>query len=111
MHRFIPGKRSRLPGHLSRLVIFCAILIAVIYFSTSALSKRTDEEQLQTLQTQLWQSIVHCYCVEGFYPESLDYLKENYDITYDEDRFFVDYQPMGSNMVPDVTIIVRDGDS
>lgn len=25
--------------------------------------------------------------------------------------FFVDYQPMGSNMVPDVTIIVRDRDS
>ncbi len=52
-------------------------------------------------------SITHCYAVEGTYPSSLEYLKENYGLTYDETVFFVDYQTIGSNILPDVTIIER----
>ena len=37
----------------------------------------------------------------------MDYLKENYGLMYDEDRYFIDYQPLGSNLMPDVTIIPR----
>lgn len=111
MRRFIPERRTRLPGRVFGIVIFSVILLALVYAGTSLLSGRTDTEQAQALQTGLWQSIIHCYCVEGAYPESLDYLKEHYNISYDEDRFFVDYQPMGSNMTPDVTVIVRDPDA
>ena len=45
--------------------------------------------------------------MEGSYPESLEYLKEHYGITYDEDRFFVDYKIVGTNILPDVTIIEK----
>ena len=45
--------------------------------------------------------------MEGTYPQSLDYLKEYYGLMYDEDLFFVDYQVMGSNILPDVTIIEK----
>ena len=41
--------------------------------------------------------------------ESLDYLKTNYGITYNEDLFFVDYRISGANIFPDVTIIERSG--
>ena len=47
--------------------------------------------------------------MEGSYPESLQYLKEHYGLTYDDDKFFVDYQTLGSNIMPDVTIIDRRG--
>ncbi len=50
-------------------------------------------------------SIANCYALEGEYPESLEYIKENYGLVYDEDRFFVDYRVSGSNIMPDVTII------
>ena len=55
----------------------------------------------------LIRNITYCYAVEGSYPESLDYLKEHYGLTYDEDRFFVDYQVIGANILPDVTIIEK----
>ena len=54
-------------------------------------------------------NITYCYAVEGAYPESLDYLKENYGLTYDENLFFVDYHIDGSNIFPDITIIERGG--
>ena len=50
---------------------------------------------------------MHCYAIEGSYPESLQYLKDNYGLTYDEEKYFIDYQVLGSNILPDVTIIDR----
>ena len=63
--------------------------------------------QKESLESALIRNITYCYAVEGSYPESLDYLKEHYGLTYDEDRFFVDYQVIGANILPDVTIIEK----
>ena len=35
----------------------------------------------------------------------LEYLESHYGLTYDHDLFFVDYQAIGSNIMPDVTIV------
>ena len=39
------------------------------------------------------------------YPESLSYLEEHYGITYDKENYVVDYEIIGSNILPDVTVI------
>ena len=41
---------------------------------------------------------------------SLSYMEEHYGLTYNEELFFVDYQPIGSNIFPNATII-RKGDA
>ena len=61
-----------------------------------------------TLQTAVTRSVTRCY-EEGSYPESLDYLKEHYGLHYDESKYFVDYQPIGSNIMPDITIMRKGG--
>ena len=38
-----------------------------------------------------------------------DYIKEHYGLIYNEQLFFIDYQPIGSNIMPDVTILTRTG--
>ena len=68
-------------------------------------------KQQESLETALARDITHCYAVEGFYPPSLSYMEEHYGLTYDKDLFFVDYQPIGSNIRPDVTVISRKGSS
>lgn len=45
--------------------------------------------------------------MEGSYPESLDYLKEHYGITYDPEKYIVDYEIIGSNLMPDVKVFAR----
>ena len=64
-------------------------------------------EEYKRLETALQRSVIQCYAVEGTYPPSLDYIKTHYGLTYDKDLFFVDYQPVGSNMRPEVTIILK----
>lgn len=106
-HRFVTEKSSSyLKNLLISLGIFAAVFLA-FWLAVSSVSSRTDEEEMRTLQTAVMRGITHCYAIEGTYPSSLDYLKENYGLIYDEDHYFIDYQPLGSNLMPDVTIIPR----
>jgi hypothetical protein len=85
------------------LVIFCGFLVGI-----SNLNSNTKEKQMESLKTAVQRSIVQCYAVEGTYPPSLDYLKEHYGLTYDEDSFFIDYLSIGANIMPDVVILEED---
>ena len=96
-----------------RNIIISIVVFFVVFFcfqiAVSALSKQTDQEEMKTLEAAISRDITQCYAVEGSYPESLDYLKKNYGLHYDEDRYFVAYQPLGSNILPEVTVIRRGG--
>lgn len=88
------------------LCLFIAI-VALFYCGINSLSKTTDSKEKESLENALHKSITYCYATEGAYPESLAYIEENYGLTYDKDKYFVDYRVMGSNILPDVTIIEK----
>ena len=84
--------------------LFLLIFILFLY-AVSRASSGSVHEQSQSLSDAIDRAIIQCYVTEGRYPESFEYLQENYGIIYDSDRFRVDYVIYGSNMRPDVTII------
>lgn len=84
--------------------LFAAVLL-VFGYGVSSVSGRTEQEESRTLEEAVARGITYCYAAEGRYPTSLSYLKEHYGLFYDENKFFIDYQPMGANIMPDVTII------
>lgn len=107
MARFQYSKKEhKQRNYILSLFIFI-VVIGIFYFGIQSVSVKTDSEQLASLEHALSRSIVHCYAVEGTYPESLQYLKEHYGISYDEDKYFVDYRAAGANIVPDVTVIKK----
>ncbi len=82
------------------------VLIAVLFFFiVDETGKSSVSKQQESLEKALSRDIVQCYAIEGRYPPSLSYLEENYGLIYDKSIFFVDYQPIGSNLYPDVTIL------
>ncbi|MCR5278721.1 MAG: hypothetical protein K6E19_04690 [Lachnospiraceae bacterium] len=109
MYRFNQGFdiKEHLSGARISVVLFIGIFLIFI-FALGSISSDTLDRQEDSLQSAINRGIVSCYCVEGTYPPSLSYLKEHYGLTYDEDNFFVDYRPIGSNIYPDVTIIRKD---
>lgn len=109
MNRFtIQSKKShlRLP-HIRLTYLIGPIVLAVFILCLSFIGDSTVDRQKESLETALNRNIIHCYAVEGFYPPSLAYIEEHYGLTYNHELFFIDYQPIGSNMRPDVTILVR----
>lgn len=106
MNRFYPKKKS-FPG-LRRILSTAAVFIAGILclmYGLSSVSDSADASQAESLQLAITRSAVHCYAVEGRYPESLVYLREHYGIDWDSEKYAVDYEIFGSNMMPTVTVI------
>ena len=106
-HRFETQKHGSFSGNFTvSIAVFCMVTVLFL-LGISKVSDQADAEAKQTLERALNRGIVHCYTIEGAYPESLQYLKDHYGLIYDEERFFVGYQPLGSNIMPEVTIIDR----
>lgn len=84
------------------------IIIGLFIFGLSRVSSGNDDRAAETLSLAISRNVARCYTLEGSYPESLSYLKEHYGLSYDETRFTIDYQPLGRNIMPDITIIDRE---
>lgn len=89
--------------------IFSTLLVLCFFFfffqGVQTVDSTTSEEQAKSLEQAIRRSVVQCYAVEGTYPPSLDYLKQHYGVFYDSSLFYVDYTAIGSNIMPDITII------
>lgn len=96
--------KKRFSGIHFSILLFIALFVFFLYMLGS-ISEDTLLRQEESLKVALNRGIVSCYCVDGTYPPSLDYLIEHYGLTYDENVFFVDYQAIGANIYPDVTVI------
>ena len=101
----------RIYEQIDKKLILNAIgfLIAFSIFANgiSNISKETENKQTETLYIAISRNIAHYYASQGCYPESLDALEAHYKILYDRDKYFVDYQILGSNVFPDITIIEK----
>ncbi|MGE4352469.1 MAG: hypothetical protein AB7D36_00090 [Oscillospiraceae bacterium] len=90
---------------VASLLAVLIILPTLLFLAIDALGGRTSQEALEMTREGLDRAAVQCYALEGFYPPSLSYLTENYGVTVDTDRYFVDYQYVGSNLMPDITVL------
>lgn len=108
MSRFQIHKRRKLNSFHLGLFLFAAILILFLY-GISYVGSTNYDRQEASLVNALERNIVHCYALEGYYPPSLEYMESHYGLTYDKNMFIVDYQPIGTNLYPDFTIIRKGG--
>lgn len=79
-------------------MITAAILKSQTYYKNN---------QLETIEDSIRKALVTCYVSEGFYPSSLDYLKDNYDLVI-SDKVNVFYQAVGSNIFPDFMVSYKE---
>ena len=107
MQYFDHRKKSHPLRNILLSVGMFLLLFSACLFGLNQISAQSAEEEMASLEPAIHRSVAHCYATEGFYPESLDYLKEEYGIAYDSDKYFVDYQIWGENIFPDITIIQK----
>lgn len=73
------------------------------------LQARNAEEGVRVTEQAIRRAAVQCYAIEGEYPPSLEYLKENYGIEAGE--YVVHYTVIASNLMPDITVFaLEDGE-
>lgn len=102
-------KRSSIRGALTYivpLVIFAAMMAWFLLAMRNADSSAKQKE-LSALKSNVENGITMCYAVEGAYPESVEYLTENYGLVYDKDKYIIDYSRFADNIRPSVNVLER----
>lgn len=107
MNRFHRGRRPF--GKLKKgfQAVLTAAVLAGFWLGIGSVSDQAELQQKKSLESALQKCVVQCYAMEGRYPESLAYMEDHYGLLYDKERFLVDYEILGSNIMPDITVIDR----
>jgi hypothetical protein len=87
-----------------RLVIVIALLCALAAFVSGGMSSQVTENQTKFLSDAVRRSAVQCFALEGRFPDSIKYLEDNYGLLIDHDRYYVYYEYVGSNLIPQVRV-------
>ena len=88
-------KRPSLCRTLPLLGVLVALPLA-LFLITGALGNRAGRESLSLAEQSIRRAAVQCYALEGAYPRDLSDLEE---------RYFVDYRYVASNLMPDITVL------
>ncbi len=95
---------------LFTLLILAGLLLGAVLFSMST-DANTLEQQRASTEEAIRRAAVSCYSIEGVYPQQIDYLEEHYGLSIDTDKFSVEYQAIGDNILPTVIVGIRGEDA
>ena len=87
------------------VLLLMALLIVGAWRLVSRVDTAHDRAQTQFVRDAVRNAALTCYAVEGAYPESLEYLRSNYGLAYDEDRYRVNYDAFSDNLVPEIFVV------
>ena len=91
---------------IGAILIFVVLIIAFI-FLVNTITTRGDDRELEIVRDAVKNAALTCYAVEGMYPDDLTYLREHYNLSYNEERYVVYYDPLASNLMPVIKVVER----
>ena len=98
------GKHTLARGLALTLAVFAALFCgAVAAVQQIGASSESMEERL--VLDAVRSAALTCYAVEGAYPSDVEYLRENYGLSYDAERYAVDYDAFASNLMPEIRVV------
>lgn len=88
---------------LAAIGIVCGLII----YGIRDAGERSRAEGKRLAEESIRRSVITCYAIEGSYPPSYEYIKENYGVSIDDKRYQVIYSIFASNIMPDITVLER----
>ena len=93
---------------IGAILIFVVLIIAFI-FLVNTITTRGDGRELDIVRDAVKNAALTCYAVEGMYPDDLEYLREHYNLSFNEEKYHVFYEPLASNLMPSIKVAERGG--
>ncbi len=88
---------------LPTIIVF-VLLFVIVIIGLGDINKASDSESLTIAENSIRRAVITCYAQEGSYPESLEYLKENYGLKV-SDSYIVYYSIFAPNIMPDIRVV------
>ena len=87
--------------------LFTIAIIILVVFGLRQAQEASTAEGARILEDSIRRAVMINYAIEGRYPESIEYIEENFGIHIDRERFVVHYRIFATNILPDITVILR----
>ena len=87
-------------------VLFTAVIMTMIVFGLQQTSDASSAEGLRILEDSIRRAAVMSYAIEGRFPESIEYIEQNFGIHIDRTRYVVHYRVFASNVLPEIAVIL-----
>ena len=102
-------KRSSLKNALPYIIpiVLFGAMLAWFIIAINNTDDSTRQRELAAVKYTIENGVTMCYAIEGAYPESVEYLAENYGLNYDKDKYIVHYDRFADNIRPTVSVIER----
>ena len=91
---------------IAAILLFIALIVAFVLLINGITSKGSEREK-KIVREAVKNAALTCYVVEGTYPDSLQYLRDNYHLAYNEEKYVVDYDWIGANIIPHIKVVER----
>ena len=91
---------------VAAILIFVALIVAFVLLINNITGKGNGRE-LEIVRDAVKNAALTCYAVEGMYPDDLTYLRQHYNLSYNEERYIVYYRPLASNLMPSIKVVER----
>ena len=86
-----------------KLAVIAVVLVLAVVL-VARIDAVQDTEETEIVRSAVKDAAVTCYAVEGAYPDDVAYLREHYQLAYNEDLYFITYEPFASNRIPDIWV-------
>ena len=96
---------------MNRRDIFKLLIIALVLAGCIMLIARIDRSdkaaESELVRKAVREAAVTCYAVEGAYPDDVEYLRQYYHLSYNDDLYLVTIESFASNHLPDIYVTER----
>ena len=93
---------------IGSILIFVVLIVAFVLL-INGITNKSNGRELEIVRDAVKNAALTCYAVEGMYPDDLEYLREHYNLSYNEERYHVFYDPLASNLMPSIKVAERGG--
>lgn len=90
---------------LAALILAALIIIAASLSWAGMKTRESMAEQTDSIRDAVRARALQCYVIEGAYPESLDYLIDNYGLAVNTEDYRIVYIPYAENLPPEIKVI------
>lgn len=89
---------------LIRTILVATVISAILITGVHYLGNIGNAEGINLTREAVTRTVVECYAIEGIYPPNVQYMVDNYNLTYDTTKYYVHYDAFASNIMPTVEV-------
>ncbi len=88
-------------------IVLFVLVIGILFRGFNNAFGMVNDKDLSRVKQNIKDGIVECYAIEGKYPESIEYLRDNYGVYLNEESYQIHYRYLGLNMMPEFKVFLK----